>query len=251
MQAKISITIVFLLVLLSGTALGEIALAGKLLQSNGRPLAYTEIELVEMKSSDIANDGRITAISNTLGKFSFANVPDGNYTLSINFNEKPTETSPFTTFFYPNTENRSEARIFEFDGTSKFLPLAFRLPPKLLERKVSGKVLWSDSVPVAGAMVVMNDVEFDDVFGGATAISDRFGNFTLKGFSGRKYLVRAVLFKYPESAFIETLSPILAAGISDIFTLTTKTEKIRILLEEDPETKNLRQRNIGKLILKP
>ena len=85
---------------------GKVTIAGQLLKSNGKSLAYTEIELVPVAAKKIVIDGRLLAASNTSGKFSFVNVPDGKYTLSINFDDKPTDLSPYPTFFYPNVLNQ-------------------------------------------------------------------------------------------------------------------------------------------------
>jgi hypothetical protein len=132
MKAKFFFLAILGIFAFSASGFCKNALAGKLLQSNGRPLAYTEIELVSLGSNEIANDGRLTAISSISGKFKFISVPAGKYPLSINFNEIPTDTSPFTTFFYPNTDVRSEAQVFEFEESTKFIPITFRLPPKLI-----------------------------------------------------------------------------------------------------------------------
>src|SRR5688500_4979997 len=69
--------------------------SGKLLKSNGRPLPYTEIELVPVAYNKQIDDKRFWAMSNATGNFSFSDVPGGKYTLSINFDEKPTDTSPY------------------------------------------------------------------------------------------------------------------------------------------------------------
>src|SRR5690349_6233664 len=86
---------------------------GTLLKSDGRPLAYTEIELVPVSSEHIVVDHGLNATSSVSGLFSFVDVPPGRYTLSINFDDKPTELSPYDTFFYPEARDRSAARIFE------------------------------------------------------------------------------------------------------------------------------------------
>jgi hypothetical protein len=75
--------------------------SGKLLKANGKPLPHTEIELVPVSYDKQIDDTRFWATSNSLGDFIFSEVPDGKYTLSINFDEKPTDTSPYQTFFYP------------------------------------------------------------------------------------------------------------------------------------------------------
>lgn len=249
---KTKLTIFFLLIFFANiyAANNKISLAGRLLQANGKPLPYTEIELVPINSETQSNDPRLLAISNTSGRFSFTDVPEGKYTLSINFDEKPTATSPYSTFFYPNATNRAEAEVFEVTETSKFAPLSFRLPPKLVQRKISGQVVFTDGTPVADVFVFLVDVAYDETFSFDNK-SDANGNFTLTAFENRKYFAGAVLFDLISLNPLEPFGSKLASTRSDIFTLDAKTEKIKLILEEPEEMKTLRRRNIGKLVLKP
>lgn len=164
-----------------------VSISGKLLQSTGKPLGYTEIELVPIDSEKQINDGRLLATTSISGLFSFVNVPDGKYTLSINFDEKPTETSPYPTFFYPNATNRAEAEIFEISAASGRKEIIFQLPPKLPQRKITGKVVGTDGKPVADAFVSLKDIDFDDLSFDLSGKTDRSGTFKFNGFENRSY----------------------------------------------------------------
>jgi hypothetical protein len=107
----------------------KITLGGRLLKSDGSPLANTEIELVPLDSPKLIIDGRLNGISSVSGRFSFMDVPPGEYTLSINFDDKPTELSPYDTFFYPGTENRSEANVFKIDDSTNLRVWSFGYRP--------------------------------------------------------------------------------------------------------------------------
>ena len=120
---------------------------GQLLKSDGSPLAYTEIELVPTGSGHIINDSRLVGVSSLTGKFSFFNVPPGSYTLSINFDDKPTNLSPYETYFFPGTETRSSAEVFEITTATRIRGLLFKLAPALVERKITGTVKWYDGSP--------------------------------------------------------------------------------------------------------
>jgi hypothetical protein len=49
----------------------------------------------------------------------------------------------------------------------------------------------------------------------------------------------------------ESIGPVMASTRSEIFKLDANTEKIKLIMEEPEELKTLRERNIGKLIVKP
>lgn len=253
MKAKLTFfTLIFLFIVIFTQDLSaKTTLNGKLLQSNGRPLAFTEIELVPLESDVQLSDTRLLAISSNTGRFSFSNVPEGRYTLSINFDEKPTETSPYATFFYPNTEIRASAEIFEINETSKFAPLTFRLPPKLIQRTITGQVIWSSGIPIADAFIYINDVDFDEMYGLTNLKTDSDGNFALKAFENRNYIVGAVLFERMGKNLVESIGPVFAATKSESFLLNANTEKIILKMEEPEDLKIRRDRIVGKLIVKP
>ena len=264
MNRKILICLVSLILMFSLGNFKEISanskanysatLQGKLLKSNGKPLPYTEIELVPINSDKIINDGRLLATSNTSGKFSFINVPNGKYTLSINFDDKPTDLSPYATFFYPNTYQRSESEIFEITETSKTRTINFQLPPALVQRSIKGKVLFEDGTTAADAYIAVQDTEFDKFVTFGRIVSDDDGNFTFKGFESRKYQLGGILFeKAGRSEKIgKTLinfGQIIAAGETKIFVLDSTTPNIKLILKESEDFKRMRQKYIGKLIV--
>ena len=77
--------------------------------------------------------------------------------MSINFDEKPSETSPYTTFFYSNAADRAEAEVFDVNAASEINGLMFRLPSKLVQRKITGRVNGTNGAPSAGAFVYLRD----------------------------------------------------------------------------------------------
>lgn len=231
---KYKILIFFCAAILTFTFLENVRantlISGKLLQSSGQPLAYTEIELVPIDSKAQINDARLLATSNVAGLFSFAGVPEGSYTLSINFDEKPSDTSPFATFFYPNAAKRADAKIFEIAAETRLRGLVFQLPPKLAQRKITGKVVTSEGKPVTDAFATLKDIEFDDLsltFGNKT---DKNGNFTLNGFENRKYIILVVLYDSLPSVYAPPGEPV-AVGKSDFFALGANTAAFNIILK--------------------
>src|SRR5215213_144174 len=120
MRANFSIVIFLILLTFFSAekAFADGTLGGKLLKFNGKPLAYTEIELVPVDSAKQVASRQLWATTAANGNFIFDKIPPGEYTLSINFGEKPTDLSPYATYFYPKAANRALAKIFEiYAGT--------------------------------------------------------------------------------------------------------------------------------------
>lgn len=223
--------------------------SGQLLKSNGRPLPYTEIELVPLFYDTQIQDQRFWATSNAAGIFSFSNVPSGEYTLSINFDEKPSETSPYQTYFYPHNSVRSEAETIKVVSGSKITGIKFRVPPPLAQRKIYGKVVNSEGKPVEGAFVYLRDVLFDQslLLNNKT---DKNGNFTLTGFETRRYQVGALLYEQTNPSILDSPGKIIATAYSDIFILTAKNPTFTLVLKESDELKKLIEKNVGILVYK-
>ncbi len=221
--------------------------SGQLLKSNGKVLPYTEIELVPLGSQDPINDSRLIGISGSSGKFSFSDVPSGKYTLSINFAEKPTELSPYETFFYPNTFNRPEAEIFDIDGKTKIQKLFFKLPPALIKRKVAGKIVFPDGQPVENAYLALRDFKIaQSIFFGQFK-SNKLGEFSIMAFEGRKYQVAAILFERFGGTIYDPYE-ILGAAESDVFTLGAVTLNLKLVVKKRTDYDQIRDKYIGRLV---
>lgn len=227
---------------------GGVSISGKLLQANGKPLGYTEIELVPIDSAKQINDRRLLAATSVSGFFLFSNVPAGKYTLSINFDEKPSETSPYTTFFYPNAADRAEAEVFDVNAASEINGLMFRLPSKLVQRKITGRVNGTNGAPSAGAFVYLRDIEYDDSSFAFVNKTDRNGDFRLNGFENRIYYITAILLAPPPSDDLSITEP-LAFAKTDRFTLNADNTSFTLRLRNISGRRDLLDKNVGLLIL--
>jgi hypothetical protein len=225
-MARYELLLLVIMFALGGETLGQRipkptptpVLQGVLLKSNQKPLQYTEIELVPVESNKIVNDARLFGISDGVGRFTFANVPDGKYTLSVNFGDKPTFLSPFTTFFHPGTSDRSAATVFTIDPTTRLKGVSFRMSTELVKSPIFGKIVWPDGRPVQGAVISCRDLEFAvrNDFGGTT--TDKNGMFKLEAFVGRRYQLGVMLFDSDRVSPFE-MDNIIALAESDEFVL--------------------------------
>ena len=227
---------------------------GQLLKSDGRPLAYTELELVPLSSQHIINDSHLIAASSLSGKFSFLGVPAGKYTLSINFDDKPTDLSPYETYFYPNVVEGSLAKIFEIETTTSVRGLVFRLPPALVEKRIMGRVLWEDGSPVVGAWIGFRDVKFDRSVSFGKPLTDSNGRFSVIGFVGRQYQFGAVLFEHKPEFFEsrpglppDPPSDLLGGGESDVFKAEPAMGVVVFRIRKSNESRHLLDKYVAVL----
>lgn len=221
---------------------------GTLLKSNGKPLAYTEIELVPIDSNRMVMNQNLFATTGTTGKFSFQNVPRGKYTLSINFDDKPTDLSPYGTFFYPTATDRNEAEVFEINDLSAIKTVTFKIPPPLVKRKIIGSAVFTNGNPVIGAWIGLRDVLFDRSPSFGITKTDEKGNFTVTGFTGREYQLGAFLFDRERKTIYESWGNLVAAGESKIFTLEPNTPVIKFTVRQSADVEKIRDKYVADLI---
>ncbi len=222
---------------------------GTLLKSNGKPLAYTEIELVPTYSKKMVMDGRFFATSSASGKFSFVNLPPDRYTLSINFNESPTDLSPYPTVFYPNAETREQAEIFEINASSVAKTITFKLPTAYTTGKISGNIVFSDGKPVDGAYISLRDIAYNFSVGSfGYAKTDAKGNFTITGFLGREYQIGAFAFDCDLKKPCDYWNKLIGVGESKVFILETQTPVIKFTLRQSDDVEKIRDKYVATLI---
>jgi hypothetical protein len=224
---------------------GVATIQGVLLKADGKPRQYTEIELVPLGINTLITDSRLISASATNGKFTFYNVPPGRYTLSINFDDRPSELSPYPTFFFPDTFDRQEADIFAIDNTSRIRNIVFKLPPALTLTTVKGRVVWEDGSPLTFVSVGCLDLLAGRRNGYGSVGVDRAGNFRVNVFEGRKYRLGAVVLGLNASGNPLDPATILGGGESEIFIPGPTNDMIEIKLRRSPDSKSIFDRYIA------
>jgi len=220
-------------------------LQGTLLKSDGKPLAYTEIELVPVDSNVVINDTRLFGITDQRGKFIYLDVPDGKYTLSINFGDKPTLLSPYPTCFLPGTAIRREAQIIEVNSSTRIAGLHFTLPPPLVRKTISGKVTWPDGSPVRGAYIGVVDVEFDVGKSFGNAKSDTNGMFKVDGFVGQRYQFGAIVFDKIVTKPFEDPGEVIGIGETEIIKFDGITTAVEIKVKRSQRNQQVLDKYLG------
>lgn len=241
----------FLLLLFSifpVAAFGQGVVSGQLLKSNGKPLAYTEIELVPVNAKRLINDSRLIAVSGTTGKFSLSAVPAGKYTLSINFDDKPTDLSPYDTYFYPNTYQRSEAEVFEIAAGAKYQKLIFKLPPALVKVKITGRIFHADGNPVTGKILLgLRDLKFDRSVAFGEYKIGQTGDFAVTGFGNRTYQVGAILYERFGTTVFDPIE-IVGAAESEVFSVETAPVNLKLVIKQLQSYEEIRNKYLAQLV---
>jgi hypothetical protein len=239
------LTILSFSYLTAGQASRVATIQGQLLRSDGRPLAYTEIELVPTGSEHIINDSRLIGVSSLNGKFSFFDVPPGSYTLSINFDDKPTALSPYDTYFYPGTNSRTDAEVLQITNSTRIRGLQFKLVSALVGKRITGTVTWEDGSPAREAMIGCRDLEYDRAFSFPCTRTDANGRFSAEGFVGRKYQIGAIVFDRPSIDAPQAPVSIIAGGESGIFDLEPSTPSLTIRIFRSKALKTVADKYLG------
>jgi hypothetical protein len=208
--------------LITGASLfgqSAITVQGVLLKANGKPRVYTEIELVPLGAKKVINDPRLVSTSDSRGYFHFNDVPSGGYTLSINFDDKPSELSPYGTYFYPLSFAREDAEVLTIDKATRLRNIVFRLPPELTPSTIAGRVLWENGAPVKDAIIGFWDLRIQTSAAGADSAirTDADGRFKVLGFVGRKYQLGALAFDHIPRNLSDREGRLIGVGESEPF----------------------------------
>lgn len=227
--------------------------AGRLLDTQGKPAPYVRVELVSVdeKSSYLGGESDQTDVD---GYFSIKQIPVGKYTLSVNYNVNPNPEQPFPTTFYSSGGDRSKANILEIGFGSRVEGITWRLPSTLIEKSISGNVVWEDGSPVIGAEIKLFDQAFPGFYAGCYLLENRTkpedpnspvrstslsmsgsacdlksnanGEFRLTGYTGRTYRLTASISQTSVGLKMEY------SGESEPFSLVEEPRSIKLVLRK-------------------
>lgn len=216
---------------------------GKVVDSNGKLVQGISLEFIPVGKSrgEQKFDYKFDYVGED-GLFSFKGVPLGRYQISLNYTDKPEDDSPYPTYFYPNTDNRNEAKVFEIGYGTKFGDLVFQMPPKLIKRNVSGQVVWKNGKPAVNAEVKLEDVEFNrDAFFTSPRTNAK-GEFSFDWFKGRKYRIKVIVWKMSKD---KQSGYGIASAETQEFILDEKNSKFRVVLDIiNPEEKIITRKTV-------
>ncbi len=163
---------------------------GKMISSDGEIISGVTVELIDSETGEWVTDVE----SQSDGSFKFEKVPAGKYVLAINKNLSPHAESPFPTTYFPQTSDIKKAKIVEIGFGQNMDQILFQVLPKLMDKEIRGTVYWNDGKPAADVQVELVDLDNYDSWqrDEKNGKTDKFGNFAVKGFIGRKYQIKAI-----------------------------------------------------------
>ncbi|MGI8641885.1 MAG: carboxypeptidase regulatory-like domain-containing protein [Pyrinomonadaceae bacterium] len=234
-------------------------ITGKLIDSNGKPVSDIRVELLSLDEKEKSYLRGMSGETNDNGIFTIEEIPTGKYTLSVNYNSFPQSNSPFPTVFYPNSSNRENAMIFEIGLGQSIGEIVFRLPSRLTEKEIRGETFWEDGTPAKDVEIMLEDDEFrgfrtgcymqkvsEESLAGSPVKSvgysliglgcdlktNKSGKFLLKGFSSRKYRIRAETEKIINGQKIDYEVE------SELFTVDENPVPLKLTLKKKSEKKD-------------
>ena len=170
-------------------------IGGHVFDADGQPAPdQVQVSIVTLESSTkgMATVESRSEYTKNLGQYEFDGLLPGKYLLGISIADAPQKHTPYATVYYPNTPDRTQARVFTLERGQKLTKIDFHLPAKLPAIALSGIVLDAEGNPVDEAQIEIIDQEDpDETLFGADQKTDKEGRFTISGFSGRRYFLRA------------------------------------------------------------
>ena len=219
---------------LSFAAIPNGAVTGRVVSAEGEPVAKVNVVLLRADAEGFLSLNHEVGSADTdekEGRFEIEQVPPGEYVLGINLTWAPKAATPYPPTFYPGVSQRAEATVIEVSLGERVPELLLRLPPPLVERRVSGVVVWPDGTPAVGAEVHLADVNHPGyTASGWDNKTDAEGRFTLTGFDGVTYWVHANAPRFPSKPYNESG---MTHAEPPRVQLTTDTYGLRLVLTSE------------------
>jgi len=172
------------------TSLGRIN--GRLVDPKGTPVAETPIYLVPIDANNkaIVSEVQYEAFTEKDGHYVFEWLSQGRYLIAINPHAQPRSSElPYRRTYYRNAPDPAQATVITLSEGQDVTLEDFPLPPRLVETRIEGSVLWPDGHPATQATV---ELEFTEQhWSEGLKQVDELGRFSLKCYEGFKYLVHA------------------------------------------------------------
>jgi len=186
------------------------------------------------EGQDFYKGGYEFATTDKDGRYSFVGLRGGRFWLGVNLGRMPDVDEPYPVTYYPGVPDPAHATLVELEDGQELSLKDFRLPPKLVEREITGVVLWPDGSPVTrhtpeatdddSAFIVTlydprNLMSLTRIRRDKTSTSkvDGEGRFSVTAFEGYTYVINASAFnakdepmrsKYVKVKATEDLKPL-------------------------------------------
>ncbi|MFL6230086.1 MAG: carboxypeptidase regulatory-like domain-containing protein [Pyrinomonadaceae bacterium] len=177
------------------TWMGEVA--GRVTDEKDAPVPNVSLRLAPsvLDNKELASTDKILyASTDEDGRYKFQWVPPGQYVIVINPEGTPgVFEPPYPRTFYPGVEERAQAGVVSVGEGEQKGGYDLHLPRRLVEREVTGVVVWPDGRPAKGAMALLQSGDRALRQVGFPVAADEQGRFTLKGYEGATFVVTATV----------------------------------------------------------
>jgi len=167
---------------------------GRVFDAAGMPKAGVEVDLISPDANETGQPQKGTsAMTDKEGSFDFQRLAPGRYLLGINLRMPPNSQQPYSPIYYPAAPEAAQAQAITIGLGEQTTGHDLRLPTRLVGKAVRGTVVWPDGLPAYIAHVSLYDLEVPGVPAQQTGTDPR-GEFTLEGYVGRTYQLKASSF---------------------------------------------------------
>jgi hypothetical protein len=123
-------------------------ISGKVLDSEGAPVSNQMVYLYPATAGqEFSSGGYEYARTDEEGNYTFTELREGRYWLGINLGRMPEADSPYAMTFYPGEQDRKKAAAIILNQGQKLSKRDIRLGPALVEREITGNIVWPDGRP--------------------------------------------------------------------------------------------------------
>ena len=186
------------------------SVAGRVVGSDGKPVASVTVYLYPVENIDKQTSNYEFAITDDRGFYKKEGLRPGSFYLGVNIRHLPEISQPYPETFYPGVAVVDQARVINLEHEQSLQGIDLRLPPKLIEREITGRIVWPDGSPVNKLSfdpetVIGPDISIKDAStlkyfsqyrgdrNSAEKVDDK-GNFSIALFDGHSYVISARAF---------------------------------------------------------
>lgn len=231
------------------------SVAGRVIASDGKPVANLPVYLYRVEDIDKQGPHYEFGITDERGFYKIEGLRPGSFYIGVNIRHHPEISAPYPATFYPGVAMADQARVISLAHEQSLQSIDLQLPPKLIEREITGRIVWPNGSPVTkldfdpetviGPSISIKDASTLQYFSQLRGVRDSAekvddkGNFSIVLFDGNSYVLSARAFDRNDKPMRSKFVKIVAGENLKPITLV-----LSIPAEETPDDEQIR-REVG------